>query len=91
MWERIVSNKSFLILSSELNLQGEKKLKKVFWWDYKFFEKNLFFRDNVEHLMHTFLAREAEIGGLLLKYFELKKEYHLEVRKFCHNFLSKLL
>lgn len=33
-------------------------------------------RDNVELQMHTFLARESEIGGLLLKYFELKKEYH---------------
>lgn len=33
-------------------------------------------RDSVEIQMHHFLAREAEIGKTLLKYFELKREFH---------------
>ena len=53
--------KYFLLFQSELS-EIENKVNSA--------------RDTVEVQMHTFLAREGEIGRILLKYFELKREYH---------------
>lgn len=46
-------------------------------------------RDTVEVQMHTFLSREAEIGKILLKYFELKREYHRQAAERLANEESK--
>jgi hypothetical protein len=84
MSERTDFNKNFLTSSLESKQLGRAKLDKNPFSRIiilEIFKATFFSRDNVEHLMHTFLAREAEIGGLLLKYFELKKEYHLEVKQ----------
>ena len=35
--------------------------------------------------MHSFLSREGEIGGILLKYFELKREYHRQAAERIAN------
>ena len=36
-------------------------------------------RESVELLMLHFLSKESEVGQLLLKYFELKRDYHATV------------
>jgi len=42
-------------------------------------------RDSVEIQMHNFLSRESEIGKTLLKYFELKREYHRQAAERIAN------
>ena len=36
-------------------------------------------RESVEVLMLQFLSKESDVGQLLLKYFELKRDYHASV------------
>jgi hypothetical protein len=36
-------------------------------------------RESVELLMLQFLSKESDVGQLLLKYFELKRDYHASV------------
>ena len=36
-------------------------------------------RENVEMMMLQFIAKEGDVGDVMLRYFELKRDYHAQM------------